>query len=332
MAHALPAPFRREHQLNDDLLTTSSSSIDAEQHLPGHPRISLANIQLLTSFLENELYSEDLEKLAPYFWMMSLHSSANISALHRQIVKGREIVITEDPSLHLVWLPNRIHLKPFPAYLLSFTFWDQYLLRSSSPLPGKNRIRILKTALGFIRTYYYLASHESDFILAQEKHLIPQHVSWIQFCAFTSKFASVSDADVSSRYAFGELRLSRLNFYCKFILGKVRIHRLPTTYGTYFSRFYTPILFVFAVISVILNAMQVELGVEPLAPKEWPRFWTLCRLVAVVILTFSFALTLFLLILFTFRFVSEWQHAIRDEVRRRKGKDTSRIKKATETA
>jgi hypothetical protein len=109
--------------------------------LPGNPRICLADIQPLTALLEKELWSEDVEKIAPYFWLMSslmsFHSSANISPLHHQIIKGREIILTEDPSLHLVWLPHRIHIEPLPTYLMSFTFWEQYTFSLNSPLPDE---------------------------------------------------------------------------------------------------------------------------------------------------------------------------------------------------
>jgi hypothetical protein len=313
---------------------TSSDRGGNEQHLPGHPRISLNDIALLASFLEGELCSEDLEKMAPHFWMLSLHSSANISPLHRQVVKGREIIVSEDPILHLVWMPNRIHIKPLPVYLLSFVFWDYYLLSPTSPLPAMNRARILRAALGYLRTYYYLIRHESDLFLAQEKHLIPASTSWVQFCAFTSRFNTVTDADVSKRYAFGELRLTRLNMYCKFILRKTRLHRVPTTtYGAYFSRFHSPFLFVFGVLSVVLNSLQVGLAVEPLHLSKWPRLWTMGRVFAVSTLVVSFVLALFLLVLLALRFVSEWHHAICDEIsRRRERKDNKKMSKSGEAA
>lgn len=315
-----PAPFYCEHQLNHELdRKVTSSSNNRDQHLPGHPRISLSDIPRLTSFLEAEFHSEDLEKMAPHLWVMSLHSNANISPLHRQIVKGREITITEDPNLHLVWLPNRIHIKPLPAYLLSFNFWDHYLLRHTSPLPSVSRHRILESALGYLRTYFYLIRYESDFVIAQKNHLLPGSISWIQFCAFTSRFDTISDAEVSKRYTFGELRLTRLNLYCKLILGKERLYRVPTTtYGSYFSRFYPPFLFIFAVLSVVLSAMQVALAVESLAPNKWPRLWAAGRVVAVSTLVFSLVLAVLLSVLLMFRFVSEWRHAIFDEMGRRR--------------
>ena len=66
---------------------------------------------------------------------MATQSSANINALNRQIVKGRKIIITEDPQLHLIWLQDRIHIKPVPQCLLSHAFWSDVLL-SPSPQNG----------------------------------------------------------------------------------------------------------------------------------------------------------------------------------------------------
>jgi len=308
----------RANQLNDELEAIDPLELNGHQNLPGHPRAGLADVGALTSFLEDDLCSQDLERMAPYFWMMSLRSSSNISPLHRQRVKGREILISEDPKLHLVWLQDRIHIKPLPAYLLSFAFWDIYLLQRSSPLPEESRSRILKAALGYVRTFYYLVKYESDLTLAQERHLIPKSVSWAQFCAFTSKFHSISDADVSARYSFGELRLSRLNFYCKFILGKFRIQHVHTSYSAYFARLYAPFLFVFGIFAVVLSALQVELQVEPFAQVEWPRFWDSCRWFAFLTLVLATAFTALLLCLFLHRFVAEWQHAIRDELARKR--------------
>jgi hypothetical protein len=88
----------------------------------------------MKQYLKQDLYAEDLETIAPYLWIMSTQSSANINPLHRQRVKGSEIIITEEPRLHLVWSHNRIFLKPLPRYLLSFTFWEAFLGPKSTQL------------------------------------------------------------------------------------------------------------------------------------------------------------------------------------------------------
>jgi hypothetical protein len=66
------------------------------------------------------------------------------------------------------------------------------------------------------------------------------------------------------RYHFGEIRLSCLNFYSKFLLHRTRYEWGRPLYSAYFSKFYGHILFVFAMVSLLLSAMQVELAAEAL--------------------------------------------------------------------
>jgi hypothetical protein len=105
-------PFERVHELNSEL-----DALDPQQkttYLPGNPRVPLDDANKLSLFLHDEYDLGDLTRMAPWLWIMSMHSSTNISALHRQIVKGRSIIVTEDPRLHLVWYYDRIYLKPLP--------------------------------------------------------------------------------------------------------------------------------------------------------------------------------------------------------------------------
>src|SRR5277367_6199205 len=97
-------PFPKEHQLNhelDFLVRDDAGSNSNLTTLPGQPCISLTDTSRLYEFLDRDLCAPDLERMAPYLWTMSTQSSANISPLHHQKVKGREIVVTEDPRLHL---------------------------------------------------------------------------------------------------------------------------------------------------------------------------------------------------------------------------------------
>ncbi|CAJ2513956.1 Uu.00g020750.m01.CDS01 [Anthostomella pinea] len=50
--------------------------------------------------------------MASRLWWMSKQDSANIFPLHWQLVKQRTVIVTEDPKLHLVWIHNRIFIKP----------------------------------------------------------------------------------------------------------------------------------------------------------------------------------------------------------------------------
>ena len=136
-------------QLNDDL----DNDAELKNNLPGHPRVHLDNKDELLLFLGKEFCSQDLDRLAPRLWWRSTQDSKNISPLHRQKVKKREVIVTEDPKLHLVWIHDRLFIKPLPEYLLSYNFCKQYVLGNYIAPNANNRSqRIKKAALGFLRT------------------------------------------------------------------------------------------------------------------------------------------------------------------------------------
>src|SRR6266516_2715610 len=82
-------PFDKGCQLDKSLDNIATTGIE-DVHLPGYPRIALSDTVRLTSFLRSEFCNDDLDKMSPHLWIMSTQSSANISPLHRQKVKGRE--------------------------------------------------------------------------------------------------------------------------------------------------------------------------------------------------------------------------------------------------
>jgi hypothetical protein len=308
-------PFPREFELNKELqfLLQASPTPNTPHHLPGHPRINLDDTTKLTAFLAQEFLSKDMERMAPHLWMMSTQSHANISALHRQKVKRREVVVTQDPKLHLVWIYDRIFIKPLPKYLLSHVFWEKYLLSDVSPL-GSKREQIRAAALGYLRTYFYLVKYESDFTIAQDDkvRLIPEEVDWQQFCHFTAGFEDINDLDVSERYHYGELRLTRLNFYSKFFLRKFHYQRMYYQYGAYFARFYGPLLFAFGILSVLLSSMQVVGTIEQISSFHWTSLWVVCRWFSVVSIISLGILSLGLILLLGFKIISEWRYALND--------------------
>ena len=332
--YSLRFPFLRETQLNRDLdhLDFSSdpycpitSNKKPSYHfstafLPGHPCITLKNSSQLVSFLKREFCTPDLDAMAPKLWVMSTQSSANISPLHHQRVKGREVIITEDPRLHLVWIYDRIFIKPLPQYLLSYAFWRVYLVDKNSPLQGDREV-VMRSALGYLRTYYYLVQHESDFVLAQDAplRLIAPDITWTQFSHFINQLSAVSDFTVSPRYSYGELRLTRLNFYIKFFQRKMHFQQVHGQYGAYFSQFYGPLLFVFSILSLILNAMQVELAIEQVDDGvHWKGMRKLARWCSVGVLVVSAVVTGLLAVVLVGKIVDEWVFAIKDRWGKRK--------------
>lgn len=316
------SPFRRQDQLSNalDAPATASGAIK----LPGQPRVTLGDSSSLSRFLYNDLCAPDLESLAPYLWMMSTQSSSNISPLHHQRVKGREVIVTEDPRLHLVWIYDRIFIKPLPEYLLSHNFWTKYLLDANSPL-GSKRTEILRAALGYLRTYDHLIRHESDFHLAQrdDLRLVPQSISYDDFCAFASDLSKIEDSWVSARYSFGEIRLTRLNLYGKIFLRRFHFQQVHGQYGAYFSRYYGPLLFIFGILSLILSAMQVELAAEQVLAVQWRVFWQLSRWVSVLSIAVVSSVALALGAPLLWMIVDEWTFAIRDK--RRKSKEKKQL-------
>ena len=171
------APFLHNHQLCPDLELSSTGG--AIQHLPGQPRISLSDADALFGFLRREFWATDLETVAPKLWVLTTPSCANINPLHRQKVLGREIVVTEDPRLHLLWIDRRIFIKPLPSYLVSHSFWTTILSPPNPPLPPQQPLNCRAAAIGFLRTYRYLIQHESDLRIAQQSdlRLIPTTVN-----------------------------------------------------------------------------------------------------------------------------------------------------------
>ncbi|KAK3196986.1 hypothetical protein GRF29_1536g225401 [Pseudopithomyces chartarum] len=233
------APFSKEAQLVKDY--ESNKVHPTTTNLPGYPLIRSDDATQIRRFLKQELWSDDLETMAPRLWIMTTFSGANINPLHRQRIKGREIVITEEPRLHLVWIHNRIFIKPMPSYLLSQTFWNTHLDAKSSK-PGSSHDNLCKAAAGFLRTYRYLIQHESDFHIAQQDdlRLVPRGIDWPSFCRFISELSHIDDAAVSKRYWYGELRLTRLNFYAPLLLRKFHFEQVHGQYGDFFARLYGP--------------------------------------------------------------------------------------------
>lgn len=169
-----------------------------------------------------------------------------------------------------------------------------------------------QAAAGFIRTYSCLIKYEIDFRKAQssELGLIPtddgeKPITYERFAEFIAPFAELGDDKVSPRYQYGEMRLTRLNWFARFMLGKLTYHHIHAQWSEYLGRFLAPFLTVFFLISTALAAMQVELAVQsaPRGSRSWDTFSQVCRwfsvlviILVVVISTFIALLILFMLL------------------------------------
>lgn len=309
-ANIMP-PFSEAHELNSEL---TGRTPDSNPNLPGYPQIPLQDTQELQSFLKEDLLAPTLERLAPYLWWMSKQSSAHIAPLHHQTIKFREVVLTENPELHLIWYYDRVFIKPLPKYLLSHAFWTNYIMITGDPSFDCKSIE--RSALGFLRTYRHLIKYESDFNIAKEKSLIPTTVTWEKFSNFVCDLKAIEDTHVSGRYLYGEIRLTRLNFYIKFLLGRSTFHKIHGQYQSYFSRFYGPLFFLFGMVSVLLTALQVELAAEPLLTNQWPDFGIFSRWLGVILTASVLTLLLILCSVLVIKIATEWYFAFRDRNRR----------------
>jgi hypothetical protein len=297
-------PFSADVELHhDDLFAQDPKA--ARNHLAGQPSI-LHDDDQVPAYIKNELVTPKLNKMAPHLWLLATPSSTHVSPLHEQIVRGRQVVISENPELHLVWIGSRVFIKPLPIYLLSRTFWEYYLHASkATPEQEQRRVQLAQAALGYMRSYHHLIRHESDFHIAVNMHLVPPNVTHLQFMVFISGFRKISDDEVSPRYRFGELRMTRLNAWARLLLGEPYFHKVAWQYADVFARYYAPYLFVFSVVSVILSAMQVGVG----ARTEWSSFQGVSAWFSVLTLVFVVLVSLILILDFLLMALREVMYA-----------------------
>jgi hypothetical protein len=160
-----------------------------------------------------------------------------------------------------------------------------------------------------MRSYSYLIQYESDFDLAQDKGLIPKsdgidNITWDAFAHLIATFEGYEDANVSPRYSYGELRLTRLNFYSRIFLGKLTFHHIDAQWGSYLNHFMVPSLIIFSIISVILNAMQVRLSAQSVqySDKDGMAFIFVSEWFPVVALVFVGLFSTFMILFIMFMF------------------------------
>lgn len=245
-----------------------SAGLDAfhgSSSLPGYPQVP-SNDPYIASFLQKELVTPRLDAFGGRLWLVAKQDSSHISSLTHQAVRGRRIVITEDPELHLTWMYDVVFIKPLPKYLLSAAFWQFYFSESSPIVNNGQREALCRAAKGFLRSYLYLIQHKSDFLIATDDRtrFVPKNIKFSDFILFISSCQGrINDSDVSPRYYFGELRITRLNFWAKIFLGSMTYHKTHGNYGARFAQYYAPLFFAFAAITTILSAMQVALAAYP---------------------------------------------------------------------
>lgn len=193
-------------------------------------------------------------------------------SLHQQRMLDRQIVITEQADLHLLWTHTNILIKPLQMFLLDYQFWLDHICLNQA---------LHASACGFILSYAWLVCHQSDFKIAMECGLLPSQLQWSQWTEFIDDFLSHVDhvdheafGQVNKRYRYGELRLGKLNhvyrfypaFRGRFLLdGYLCRH---DSYRVFFRRNFAWILVGFVYITIILQGLQVGLETDKLGQSE----------------------------------------------------------------
>ncbi|KAF4463660.1 glycosyltransferase family 28 domain-containing [Fusarium albosuccineum] len=225
--------------------------------------------QPTSDFLEKELLVKRLNAIQDWLWLCGRPMPPR--PLHHQRLLSREIIISEDVELHLIWWEKRIFLKPLPPYLLDPDFWQTYIVGTADIDASMGHLD--SCARGFLFSYMALISYESDFRIAKDCGLLPGAVTWTGWKTLSAQFLASHRYDrINARYWYGELRLSRLNKVYR--LRKGRILRgysraaSHTFYGDLLRDNFAILAGFLGYVVIALTAMQVGLGVERLQESE----------------------------------------------------------------
>jgi hypothetical protein len=164
-------PFQRDRQLCEELQYSADAKappciqgLGITQNLPDAPRVRLDCPSTMLEYCLLDLDTPEMNRLGERLWWAG--PTPNVVSLMQHMVLARQIQVTEDSSVHLLWTDSVIYIKPLPAYLSSYAFWD-YLLDSSTTNTNPEERKILEaTSLSFLKTYASLIQRRSDFILA----------------------------------------------------------------------------------------------------------------------------------------------------------------------
>ncbi|KAK4657142.1 hypothetical protein QC762_0042850 [Podospora pseudocomata] len=224
--------------------------------------------------IAKELDLKRLDRVLSWLWVAGRPMPPR--PLHRQLLLSRELFVTEQMDMHLVWTSGRLFVKPIPRFLLDPAFWMEYLCCQSgcscSVASECNRPALQRRALGFLFSYAALISHESDFSIAQDKHLLPPEVTWLAWRHLVEQLDTeriYSKVDV--RFHYGELRLSRLNKIYLLSQRPFLLHRYMSHWQQYWAFFQDNFAWLASAtiyITIALTAMQVGLATRTLADND----------------------------------------------------------------
>jgi hypothetical protein len=227
--------------------------------------------------LEKELLVDRLNKIHSWLWMVGRPMPPR--AIHYQRFLSREIVITEQMDLHLLWSGKRLFLKPIPRFLFSPEFWTRNLLCSTpskevplcvdDPEGCKMRQKLSACAAGFLFSYTGLIMYESDYRIAHDLGLLPTEVTWTGWKIFVEQLLDNHSYHlINPRFVYGELRLGRINAIYRFTQAGNFVRGYQQYYTQYSDYFYdnlASIASIFAFLAIVLTAMQVGLATTKLS-------------------------------------------------------------------
>jgi hypothetical protein len=315
-------PFDQSSQLIDKLSSASPSvarhapTTEPQSSVPNEPSILFTDTAQVAEFLKQELGCSTIDELYHRMHYVARKSGSHIDPLHEHLIRGRTVKITENPNLHLVWHYKELYVKPLPYCLFSFLFWERHLVEVRQQTEDKASIR--RAAVGFVRSYAYLIRHESDFRIAQDSKLIPDGASYLDFQKYIGHFRNILDDDVSPRWEFGQLRLTRLNWAVRLcqpasrkgkgIMQRLYYQEIYWQTGQFVQIFGAPLLFFFAAFSLILSAMQVVLAA---LESPWNAFkkasWGFSVAVIILLVVFSLLIIVVVAIILMSQFCFAWR-------------------------
>lgn len=169
-------PFNKEHSIftfpvdgiSNNVLSpppeslTPSSTLSLNSHgialgLPAFfyggnslQKLHSADPTILKSYFRAELDVCRLNRIHKHLWIAGQERPAR--ALHHQTLIGRRVIVTEDPSLHLLWIDASLFVKPLPDFILCHDAWESIRVEQN----------LFEGAVGMLLSYIWLVRTKSD--------------------------------------------------------------------------------------------------------------------------------------------------------------------------
>ncbi|KAM0690641.1 hypothetical protein Q7P36_009409 [Cladosporium allicinum] len=306
-------------------LPKNKQSASALSLLPATTRTAHNDIQVpfvtdgALVFLGRDLLVDRLNDVHSSLWMAGRPMPPR--HLGHQVVLSRELVVTEDMGLHLVWEIKRMFIKPLPRYLLDEGFWSRYLVddEEDSVETKEQRRKIAQCARGFLLSYCALISHESDFKLAQTLGVLPNGLEWHRWRSWVAEIVSNCPySSVNQRFWYGELRLGRLNKIYRWQKGHIlrRYSQVgaPSVYSELLHENFAALAVSLGYIVIVLTAMQVGLATDHF--QHSAAFQRFSWVFTVMSLIAPLAAVIAILVLFLIIFIGNWTKTKRFEKER----------------